>query len=113
MLRAVGASDADIRPVVAGVAVEMVFMVENPLPIRRPTRAEIEMVGMADDAHTVRAIGVARPDFVATRAGQMKRHPPSIRAEAQPVGQPLASARELASVRAVEVHAENLPDLVA
>src|SRR5205085_12087202 len=95
MLRAVGAADADIRPVVAGVALEVTVLVEDPPPVWRPARAEVEMVGMPDDAHAVRTVGVARPDFVAARARQMKRDAPPVRAEAQSVRKPFPRAREL------------------
>src|SRR5262245_32436249 len=71
------------------------------------------MVGMASHADAILALRVARPTFVAARAREMKGHAPALWTQAQTVGQTLAHARELERIRAVEVHAEDLPDLIA
>ena len=64
-------------------------------------------------AHTISAVGVARPNLVALARRQMECHAALVRAEAQPVRQSFAGARELAGVGAVEVHAEDLADFIA
>src|SRR4026209_1268222 len=94
------------------VALEVTVLIQNPLPIRRPACAKVEMIRVTDDAHPIFAVNTRRPDLVAARAREVKRYTASIRAETQSVRQPLAGARELAGIGAVEVHAENLPDLV-
>src|SRR5439155_23586039 len=94
------------------IALVVTVLVQNPPSVRRPARAEVKMIRVSDNAHAIRAIGIARPNLVPTRARKMKRHTPPIRAETQAIGQPFTRARELTSVGAIEVHAENLPDLV-
>jgi len=71
------------------------------------------MLGIRGDTDTVRAFDVAGPDLVTLWAGQMIRDAPAVGTQTEPVGEALAQARELARVAAVEVHAENLPALIA
>src|SRR3989442_8364821 len=112
MVGAVRTADADVRPVVPGAALEVTVLVQNPLPVGRPARAKIEMVRVSEDADAICAVRIARPDLVASRAREMERYAPSVRAKTQPVREPFAGPRKLAGVGAIELHAENLPDLV-
>src|SRR5437762_10275919 len=94
------------------VVLVMAVLVQNPPSVRRPARAKVKMIRMSDNAHPIRAIGIARPNLVSARAGKMERHAPPIRTETQAIGQPFTRARELTSVGAIQMHAENLPDLI-
>jgi len=72
MFRAVRASDTNVRPVVAGITLEMAILVKDPAPIRRPTGAEVKMIGIPCDPHAIGARRVTRPDFEQSPAPQPK-----------------------------------------
>src|ERR1041384_7167406 len=59
------------------------------------------------------ALHVAGPNLVARGTGEMVGHTPAIRTEAEAIGQTFARTRELARVGSIEVHAEQLANLVA
>src|SRR2546423_5802538 len=94
------------------VALVMTVLVQNPPSVRRPARAKVKMIRVSDNAHPIRAIRIARPNLVSARTRKMERNAPPIRTETQAIGQSFARTRELTSVGAIQIHAENLPDLV-
>ena len=110
---AIGATDADVGPVVPRVFAGEAVDVEDPAPVRRPTGAEVEVPRLGGDADAVRSVGVAGPDLVALRTREMEGNPPPVGTEAQAIGEALAGASELACVGPVEANAEDLADLLA
>ena len=71
------------------------------------------MIGMRGDEFAIRAFGVAGPNLIALRTGEVKGDALVIGTDAEAVGQPFAGAREGARVAAVEIHAERLADFAA
>lgn len=112
-VRAIGARDADVTPVMAGVVPEVTRLKGEPASIGRPTRPEVEVVGMSCDLDTICAINGAGPDLVALRARQMIGNAPAIRAQAEPIGQTFTQSRELAGIRAIQIHAVDLSTCIA
>ena len=110
---AIGAADADVGPVVAWVLARVAVYVEDPVPVRRPVRAEVEVPWLGGDPDAIRAVGVAGPDLVALRTCEVERDPQPVGTEAQPIGEPLAGPCEFARVGAVEPDAEDLADVLA
>src|SRR5437870_5197035 len=100
MLRAVRATNADVRPIVARVLLITAILVENPLAVRRPARTEVEVIRVGCDPNAIRSLHVAGPHFVSARARQVERDTSTIRAKAQPVRQPLSRAGKLLRVAA-------------
>src|SRR5205823_3876882 len=80
------------------------------LPVRRPTGAEVEVIGMTGDPHPVSPCNIAGPDLIAAWTCQVVGDASAIRAKAQPIGQSLSSARKLLCIASVQVHAEDLAD---
>jgi hypothetical protein len=71
------------------------------------------MTGFRGHAKAVAARGVASPNLVPGTAREMISYAPAIWTEAEAVGESLVRAGKSARIRAVEVHAEDLADLVA
>ena len=46
-LAAIGASDANVTPVVPGILLEVAILKEQPLAVGRPTRPKVEVIGMS------------------------------------------------------------------
>src|SRR5436190_6507839 len=112
MLRTIRTANADIRPIVRGITLEVAILGKNPLPIRGPARAEVKMIRMPRDADAIATLNVRCPDLVATRTGEMEGDPSLVGAQTQSVRQSLAAVGKFLRIGAVEVHAENLSDLV-
>src|SRR5439155_15534075 len=108
VLAAIGATDADVGPVVPRVFAGSAVDVEDPAAVRRPARAEVEVTRLRGDADPVRTVGVAGPDLVTLRAREVEGDPSAVGTEAQAIGESLAGARELARVGPVEENAEDL-----
>src|SRR5260221_431688 len=97
----------------ARIGLELTVHKEQPLAVRRPTWAEVQMIGVTGHEDAVTAVDVASPNLIAARTGDMVGHPSAIRAEAHAVRKPLGQAREFPCIAAIQVHAENLAALVA
>src|SRR5205085_2226957 len=101
MLAAVRPADADVRPVVARILLEMAVLVEDPFAVRRPAGSEVEMVRMPGNSDTIPTVDIARPHLISPRTRQMKGNPLAIRTQAQAVWQSLACFRKLPCVCAI------------
>ena len=110
---AVRAGDADIRGFVARVVLEVTILKHEPLAVRRPGRAEVKMIGMRGDEFAIRAFGVAGPNLIALRTGEVKGDAIVIGTDAETIWQTLAGAREGSRIAAIEIHAERLADFAA
>ena len=106
LLRAIRAAHHHVRPIVPGILAWLAVLIGQPLAVRRPCRAEIEMARLRGNPEPLPALLVAGPNLVARGTGEMIGHTPPIRTEAEAIGQPFARTRELAGVGAIEVHAE-------
>ena len=113
LLRSVGAADADIGPVVARILPEVAVQVGEPCSIGRPYGSEVEMFRMGRNEDAAASFEIAGPDLVARRAGQVKGDPPPLPVEAEAIGEAFSRSRELTGIAAIQVHAEDLSDLVA
>ena len=92
MLAAVGRPMQTSAQSWPGSSPGMAVDVEDPFPVRRPARAEVEVARLRGDPDPIRAVEIAGPDLVALRAGQMEGDALSVRAQAQAIGQPFAGA---------------------
>ena len=110
---AVGTGDADVGGFVAGIVLKEAVLEEEPFAIGRPGGAEVEMIGMGGDEFAGSPFGVAGPDLVTLRAGDMEGDALVVRADAETVGQSFAEFCEGAGIGAVEFHAEDLADFAA
>ena len=112
MFGAVRFADADIAPVVAGIRAREAIDVEHPLIVGRPTGAEEEVSWLALDFLAISAGQVAGPNLIAFGRGQMKGDPLTVVAETESVGQAFTRLGKVADAGAVEIHADDLSDLV-
>src|SRR5579871_6177485 len=112
MLAAIRTPNAYIGPIVAGILLVETVGIHGPFPIRRPTRTEIEMVGLGGYANPFFPLKVARPNLISLRARQMESHTSSVGTKTETVGKSFAGSSEVARITPIEPHANDLADFV-
>src|SRR6185503_16016244 len=74
LFRSIRTAYANVRPIVAGISARLAILVRQPIAIRGPDWAEVEMAALASDLVSPAAHNVAGPDLVAGWTGEMPGH---------------------------------------
>src|SRR5208282_1539658 len=79
-------------------------LIEDPIPVGRPTRSEVQMIWRARHQHLVRTIDVTAKDPVRWRARNVQRDALAVRAQTNAIRETFVGLRDLLLMSAVQVH---------
>src|SRR5437870_6669938 len=91
----------------------LAVLISQPLPVPGPGRSEKNVSWARRDPYPTAAFQVRGPNLVPGTRRKMISHTPAIGTQAEAIRKTILGPSELARLGAVQIHAEDLADLVA